>query len=280
MYIKSLIRDILPAPIYRIVYFYRYHQRIPNLIYPKTFNDKLCRRMLFDRDPQMTLFADKCSVRDFVRERLGGDTYLTRLHTVYDNAANIHSTTLPARFVLKPNHASGLVYLHNGATDPDRNQLEALSKKWLESNYYKRSKEWCYKNIKRRILIEEYLGDGLQPPSDFKFFCFGGVVKLIQLDLDRYVGHKRNMYDREWNLLDFEYRYPSDKDKFLEKPKQLNLMIEIAEKLSAGTKFVRVDLYCIGNDVRFGEITNYPEGGEGRFKPQSWDLSLGEMWSL
>jgi hypothetical protein len=86
------------------------------------------------------------------------------------------------------------------------------------------------------------------------------------------------MYDRNWTLLDCEYGYQADRSRAFPKPDKFDLMVEVAEKLSAGTKFVRIDLYCIGGDIRFGEITNYPEGGSKRFKPKSYDLVFGEMW--
>jgi hypothetical protein len=275
--IKQRIRDIVPMSAYRILQYYYWHRRLPNLISPKTFNEKLCKRMIAERDPQMTLWADKFAVRDFVRQR-AGDKYLPKLYADYSEPNAIYNIELPERFVLKPNNGSGRVYLHNGAHAPNLERLAGLSAEWLGRSYYYRSKEWAYKDIAPRVLVEEYLGSGLQPPVDFKFFCFGGVAKIVQVDFDRYINHKRNMYDRDWTLLDCEYGYQSDRSRVFSKPEGFDLMIELAEKLSAGSKFIRIDLYCIDNDIRFGEITNYPEGGSKRFKPESWDLVLGQMW--
>jgi hypothetical protein len=277
MSIKKSIREILPMPIYRILHFYYWHRCLPNLLSPRTFNEKLCRRMIAERDPKMTLWADKFLVRDFVRHRVG-DEYLPKLYASYNDPNAIFDVELPQRFVLKPNNGSGRVYIHNGTSAPDIGKLAILSAQWLSSNYYRRSKEWAYKDIKPRILVEEYLGDDLQPPVDFKFFCFDGAVKFVQVDFDRYSSHKRNMYDRDWALLDCEYGYQSDRSRACPKPDKLYLMIEVAEKLSVGTKFVRIDLYCIEGDIRFGEITNYPGGGSERFSPHYWDIVFGEMW--
>ncbi|MBN9099980.1 MAG: hypothetical protein J0I49_17980 [Pseudonocardia sp.] len=38
-------------------------------------------------------------------------------------------------------------------------------------------------------------------------------------------------------------------------------MIQVAERLGAGTDFVRVDLYDIDGRVVFGELTSFPAGG-------------------
>ena len=278
MSVKQIVRDILPMPVYRIVQFIYWHGYVPNIIFPKTFNEKLCRKMIFEKDPQMTLWADKFAVRDFVRERLDGDRHLNKIYASFTEPSAIWDIQLPERFVLKPNHASGLVYLHNGQEKPNLTHLENISKGWLSHNYYKRSKEWAYKNIKPRVLVEEFLGDGMQPPSDFKLFCFNGEVKVIQLDIDRYAYHKRNLYDRNWKIIPCEYGYSADKSKPVPRPNNCDRMIEVAEKLSVGTKFVRIDLYSVNDDVRFGEITNYPEGASKQFNPLSWDLKFGSMW--
>jgi hypothetical protein len=268
----------LPAPVYRIAHFCYFQRRLPCLVRPVTFNDKLCRAMIFDRDPQRVRFADKFQVRAFVSERLGGAAHLVRLHAHFDVAADIRAIDLPRRFVLKANHGSGWAHLHDGAAAPDVDALERLSRTWLANSYFARSKEWCYRDIKPRILVEEFLGPGPQPPEDYKFFCFSGRVEMIQVDLDRYVDHRRNLYDRDWNLLPLEYAYPCDPGRCRARPERLDLMIAIAERLSAGVAFVRVDLYCVDGDVRFGEMTNYPEGAGKRFTPRDWDRALGAMW--
>jgi len=61
-------------------------------------------------------------------------------------------------------------------------------------------------------------------------------------------------------------------------PDNFDKMIEIAKKLSKGTDFIRVDLYNVNGRVIFGELTNYPEAGTGRFYPPSWDKKFGSCW--
>jgi hypothetical protein len=57
-------------------------------------------------------------------------------------------------------------------------------------------------------------------------------------------------------------------------------MIDICRKLSEESDFVRVDLYSIGDQVFFGELTHYPEAGFGRFDPPAFDLEMGSYWTV
>ena len=57
-------------------------------------------------------------------------------------------------------------------------------------------------------------------------------------------------------------------------------MMAVAEKLSAGFPFARVDLYNIGGQIIFGEITFYPWSGYVRFTPDSFDFELGKYFRL
>ena len=57
-------------------------------------------------------------------------------------------------------------------------------------------------------------------------------------------------------------------------------MIQLAECLSKGISFVRVDLYSIDNKIYFSEFTFSPCGGMMRFDPEQWDGILGSWIQL
>lgn len=63
-------------------------------------------------------------------------------------------------------------------------------------------------------------------------------------------------------------------------PENLDEMISIAEQLSDGFKFLRVDLYNIKGRIYFGELTFYPAAGMGAFVPNEWDGKLGALLKL
>jgi hypothetical protein len=52
----------------------------------------------------------------------------------------------------------------------------------------------------------------------------------------------------------------------------------IAEELSKGIDFIRVDLYETKDGVKFGELTNYPDGGSKKFEPKIYNTILGASW--
>jgi hypothetical protein len=126
------------------------------------------------------------------------------------------------------------------------------------------------------LFAEEFLGRAAAVPVDFKFFVFGGKARYLQVDTDRFADHKRNLYDREHRLLDVEFIYPRDLRYVL--PDGVAGMWAVAERLSGGLDFVRVDLYLIDGVAKFGELTNYPDAGKGVFRPASFDRVLGDCW--
>jgi hypothetical protein len=139
--------------------------------------------------------------------------------------------------------------------------------------------EWCYNDIKPRVFCEEYLGANNASPIDYKFYCFSGTARFITAHFDRHSCHKCNVYDRDWNLLKF--RDPTlPTHPGAQAPRNLDHMIFIAERLSEGVDFVRVDLYDLENRVMFGEMTNYPGGLYDRFHPPEWDAAFGSHWRL
>ena len=117
--------------------------------------------------------------------------------------------------------------------------------------------------------------------SDYKFFCFNGKVKCLKVDFDRFINHHANYYDVQGNILPFEEVIcPSDPSREIILPPNLGEMISIAEKLSTGIPFVRVDLYNVNGNIFFGEMTFYPASGFGFFNPPEWDYTLGKWLTL
>jgi hypothetical protein len=260
-----------------INYYRQKFGRMPNLIMPKTFNEKILLKILFDRNPKLTLFTDKFLVRDFVKSRLGGDEHLTKLYAVVDNPMEISKLNLPNKFVMKPNHASGKTKIVYNLKSLEHGELEKLATTWLQQNYYDVYNEWAYKNIKPRIIFEELLEFRGQIPDDWKFFCFNGEPRFIQIDRDRFIKHERNIYDLNLSLLPVRINWENFQEK-VNKPQNFDKMVEITKKLSTGTDFIRVDLYNINGRIIFGELTNYPEAGLGKFEPSSWDIKFGNYW--
>ena len=112
------------------------------------------------------------------------EQYLTKIYAVVDTPVKIRSLNLPDQFVMKANHLSGQIKIVRDLKRIACSELESLAEGWLQANYYYHGNEWAYKNIKPRIIFEELLDVKGDTPDDYKFFCFNGNPRFIQIDRD------------------------------------------------------------------------------------------------
>jgi hypothetical protein len=242
---------------------------------PQTFCEKINILKTGRLSGLHTKVADKVAVREFVAKKIG-ENYLVPLFGIFDTANDIDYSKLPNQFAIKANHGSGWNIIC-----VDKNQLnwKKATKKlnyWLGLNAYYLSREQQYKKIRPKLIVE-YLID--EEPNDYKFFCFEGIPKLIQVDYSRFTKHSRSIYDMDWNLTPYKIRYPQI-PVTIPKPKGFQEMIVIARKLSADFQFCRVDLYNVDGKIYFGEITLFPGGGVEPFLKREHDLELGQFLKL
>ena len=165
---------------------------------------------------------------------------------------------------------------------PERDPEEViqLTKSWQNTDYASFGREWVYKDIPRTIVIEELLlTRDNEIPSDYKFFCFNGKAELFQIDFDRFGNHTRNFYDRNGSRVDARIIYEPN-EKRVKLPQNLDRAFQIADKLSEGFNFIRVDLYLTQDNVWFGEMTNFPGNGFEIFQPYEFDVKMGQMLEL
>jgi TupA-like ATPgrasp len=249
----------------------------PNVIWPRTFNEKIQRRILFDRNPRLAEFSDKLRARAFVRSRMGDDELLPQLYAVVESPAEIRQLHLPARFVMKANHASGWLKIVDDASAVPPGELESLASTWLGRNFYDVLQEWGYRDVKPRIMFEELLEVSGEIPSDYKFFCFDGEPRFLYVSKGRFRTLMINYYDANMTRLPITRpdcgNFPDDAGP----PPSFGRMLEIARRLSKGIDHVRVDLYDLDGQVRFGELSSYSANGRMPI-PHTWDLTFGGYW--
>lgn len=265
-----------------------------DLACPKTFNEKLQWLKLHDRNPEYTRMVDKSEAKKWAAERIGNE-YIIPTLGVYTDFDDIDFAKLPQQFVLKCTHDSGSTVVVRDKEALDRNKVKRKLKKSLRYNYYKIGREWPYKNVTPRIIAEAYLeedngynlflggGSGASTHTndkdirDYKFLCFNGTVKCCFVCTGRHSkeGLHITFFDQNWNVMPFERHYPSVKAG-LPKPVLYDKMVELAQALSKGIPFVRVDLYAVGTKIYFGEMTFYPGSGLEEFTPEEWDRTLGD----
>lgn len=269
---------VLPDALRLKILFRRTHGKWPDLAEPKTFSEKIQWRKLHDRRDKLTLFADKYRVRDYVAARIG-DRYLTKIYWASESADALPFDELPESFVLKANHGTHWNILVTDKRTEDRARLVKTLREWLASRYPPAQGEWGYGNVRPLVFAEELLSTrDAQVPADFKLFVFNGVVRMIQVDLERFVAHSRCLYDPDWNLFTAVMGYP--RGSGYRRPDNLDEMIHCAQQLADGIDFVRVDLYNVEGRIVFGELTNYPGGGLEEFTPRSFDATVGAWWKL
>jgi hypothetical protein len=277
---------------------------------PISFDEKVIHRMAFDRNPLFPILSDKIGVRSYVEERVG-EKLLIPVLAICDSQEKLNWQQFPQEFVCKVSHGSGgLIGVYKDVeidselpvevgrlgwgqywVNPESfnsSRAETMLKKWLSLSYEwipGASPEWAYAGLKPRVIVEELL---LRPDSkkatQIQFFTFDGKVKLIRRMVRSTDGTKdMQIYTVDWDRLPIKFidgsRYIRSEDP-QPKPEKLSSMISIAECLGEGLDFARVDLYDLGSDIRFGEMTMYPSGGNTFFLPRNFNFELGNCWTL
>ena len=252
-----------------------------NLDSPKTFNEKMQWLKLYNRQDIYTSYVDKFAVKDIVAKKIGKE-YIIPTLKVYDSIDEISLSDLPNQFVLKCTHDSGTVVICSNRKEFNVKESKDKLKKRMSENYFYRLREWPYKNVKPRIIAEEFINDDKEGQlKDYKFFCFNGRVKFLKIDFDRFSNHRANYYDLNMKLLPFgEVDFMPDRNHIEKKPQNFEKMLELAEVLSEGLPFIRVDFYNVDGKIYFGELTFFPASGLGKFTDEKWDVEIGNMLEL
>ena len=267
---------------------------------PRTFNEKVRYKMLRDHRPLLATMADKVAVRDHVAALVGPHVLPDLLH-VLDDPTDLLHVALPPAYVLKPTHGSGVAVVvsdradaHSRLPEPQhawgyhhvrpehasRERLAAAGRSWLSQLYGQGpNREWAYGHVPRRLVVEELLtGDDGGVPDDYKFFVFHGTCHYVQVDQGRFGRRTQDFFTRDWEHLPLSGGNPWAVPR-VPRPARLDEMLAMAEQLSKGTDFVRVDLYDLPRRLVFGELSSLPAGGDSPFEPDSFNLVFGTHWT-
>jgi len=249
-----------------------------NLENPKTYNEKLQWGKVYANNKLAKQCADKVGVLEYVRSKIGS-SYINELIAIYPNTKTIDFSKLPEQFVLKATHDSGSVLIVKDKNQLDYKKLNKIENS-LKINYGAVTQEWVYDDIKPQIIIEKFLeSDDGATLKDYKIFCFAGKAKIIEIDLDRFEGHKQSYYDTAWNRLNFEFGFPI-LDYDVKKPELIEEMLRLSSILSEPFNHVRIDWYICKNRLVFGEMTFFTAGGFGKFSSKEWEEKMGAWIEL
>lgn len=237
-------------------------KRVPHFKHPRDLSEIWIKYILDGKPKKNYWLADKYRVRDYVKSK-GFEEILVPLvgGQVWDKCPNEEEfSSLPSRFALKMNYGAGMNLVCQDKNKFDVDLARKKIQEWFDrpSNYS--YSESHYNLIERKLVCEAYIEDHRGGfPTDYKFICIHGKPFCVLACTGRESGHADYMpFTLDWKPLP-EYNkngmnYP------VEKPKELDKMISIAEKLSEGIELVRVDLYDTGNKIYFGEMTLTPAG--------------------
>lgn len=251
-----------------------------NLNPPVTFNEKLQWLKLHDRRPEYTTMVDKYEAKKWVADRIG-EEYIIPTLGVWNHFDEIDFNTLPNQFVLKCTHDSGGLVICRDKSKLDKVAARKKIETCLKHNFFWGQREWPYKNVKPRIIAEQYMEDAATGElRDYKYFAFRGIAKAMFIASNRQTGETTaNYFDMEFKPLDLTWGYPNSK-KLPDKPQNFEEMARIAEQLTKELPESRVDFYEVNGKTYFGEITFFDGSGMQRFNPDSWDEAFGKWVKL
>lgn len=263
---------------------YKYYQGEDlNLDNPRKFTEKLQWLKLYDHNPEYTRMADKYEVKQYVGEKIGKE-YVIPLYGVWNEFNEIDFEKLPDQFILKCTHDSGGFVICEDKKTFDREAAKRKIEETLHKNYFWQNREWVYKNIKPRIIAEQYMPSlGKADSVEYKLTVINGEVKVITvcggIPHSDFELRSNDNFNKDWTRQDW-YAYYKPLGGAINKPEKMDLMVELSEKLAKGIPQVRVDWYIIDNKLYFGEMTFYTWSGFIKYSPEEWNLKMGEWLVL
>jgi hypothetical protein len=271
--------DFVSALVLSVQLFKNTHGYLPRLESPSSFNEHIFARKFFAPLPLPSL-ADKLGVRDYVRERLG-ESALIPVVWSGERVDDLFTANLPAgRFVLKANHGFDMNLFLDLPQDlaTRRDEIRSKAQGWLGTRFGYNWGEWQYSVIKPRLFLETFLGrDDKESMADFKVHCFHGKPRLIQVVTGRFTHKRHGQYTPDWTYL---AGVPGNESVEFARPKNLDVLIESAERLARGLEYARIDLYTdFEQVVKFGEITLTPGDGRQPFADLEFDRWLGGFFA-
>lgn len=273
--IMRLVR-MLPALPFSALMYARYHRRLSLFRNPRNYSELVNHKKLYKHDPLLTLTADKYSVRQYVANKVG-EEYLIPMQQVVERAEDLDTHAFKGRVVIKGTHGCNMTMAVDASQPFDRDVIVETGRRWLKEDWYHEWKEWAYKNITPRLIVEDFIGVDGQPPADYKFHVFNQRVAMVQLDTERFTQHRSTLFTPDWKRLNVGVSFELE-DYIPPRPNNLKDMVALAEELSEDFDHVRVDLYNVNGRIYFGELTHYPGAASVAFDPPEFDDALGELW--
>ncbi|MEL6688759.1 MAG: ATP-grasp fold amidoligase family protein [Pseudomonadota bacterium] len=260
----------------------REYGRLPFHAFPRSMDEKLTWRKIFDHDPTFTRLSDKLALRDWLQET-GVDVKMAPVLW-----AGFSPRAMPAEFqkgdvIIKANHDSGSTWAM-WDNPPERDVLIAEMEQALSVDFSRRHGEWGYKGVAPRVFAEARLGKDGVPLRDLKFYTFGRRIERIlhsefredgrygQVLVPDGTGGFSRLGRVPWGF-DHEMDVPVDD--------VLPRAVDFARTLAEPFDHMRVDFIEANGELFLAEMTVYTLGGflpNGGEDPESnvskaWDIT-------
>lgn len=241
-----------------------------NLENPQTLVDRINYYKIFDKDKRKTFWADKIMVRYMIEDldpmnKEGLHDIL--IPTIYASRCYLfryeYDNFIPdGKYIIKCNHGSGWNIRFEKKPGFDPTYMLSKIKEWYFLNYaYVSGYEWQYENIIPGIIVQPDYGQ----LKDWNFWCENGEIKYVQTvrKINKNLEDYLSFTDANGDKPDIYIGVKPLRFNLLESEKEtLEKMKPIVKKLASDFKFVRVDLYSINGQVKFGETTFSPCSGK------------------
>lgn len=255
-----------------------------NLNKPKTFNEKIQWLKLYDSTPLKTKLTDKVLVRDWVKDKIGGE-YLKPVLWVGSSFDEIPFDDLPEQFIIKANHGCKW---HFKIKNKEKflkdqqlyNQVKAQFNGWMNQTFFPWAGfEMQYKGIIPKLLIEPLLLDAEnQFPVEYEVYCFNGKAEIFQ-KIQYKIPAQCCVYNSDYSIS--EIRFNPYYTIAEEAPDEyLKHAAALSTKLSEDFKLVRVDWLKYRDNIYFNEMTFTPYSGFFIFENPKWNEKLGKLLKL
>ena len=245
--------------------FVRELGHLPDIVLPRTYNEKMFWRRVFDTNPAFSVYCDKVECKSLF-EPFRGQLRIPQTLWCGTDPADMPDALMRPDVLVKQTNASTRSCSFSKET-PERGEFESQCKAWLKRPFKPWNREWGYLQVQPRLMAEARLAPAETRLTEFKMHVFAGRVYYTVV----YIGEKTDfaqsaIFDRDGNRLPVTTTIVvKSPHKALPPayrlPDTYAAAVEIAERIAEQTDYLRVDFMCAGDELYAGELTPYPTGG-------------------
>lgn len=246
---------------------------IPNFAAPTTYSTKLRSQFLIHPNPLMPIAADKITMRAYC------DLFDLPLRPVpliatFDKPDDLDPRDLPKSCIIKITDGCKMNLLHSPDTPVTRQRYNRFLREKWHIDHWRRHAELHYRDIPKRILVEEALLPDTEI-QDIGVYCAAGKPYLIFALPNRMTALEDHLSPLEVQ----NGRIPTPLSE-LASPSEMAAMLETARQVSGGLLHCRVDFMRHKDRLYLGEITLSPGGYYTPLTPPFLEDMRGDLFDL